>query len=143
MNSNIIDKENIQLNVDATGWEDSLRKSGQLLVNSGYIKPEYIDATIENVKEFGPYIVLAPGIALSHSAPGDYILKNGLSLITLSKPINFNSDNDPVEIVVTLAASDEESHVEKLTALFEVLSDEDKYKKVIQAKGSDDILNLF
>ncbi len=141
--SNTIEKENILLKVETSDWEDALRKSGQLLVDTGYITSAYIEATIENVKEFGPYIVLAPGIALSHSKPGDYILKNGLSLITLAEPINFNSDNDPVEIVITLAASDEESHVVKLTTLFEILSDEEKYNIIVNATSADEILNLL
>ena len=45
-------------------------KSGQLLVDSDYnLQKDYIDLTIKCVEENGPYIVIIPGLALSHSRP--------------------------------------------------------------------------
>ena len=44
--SKVIEAENIQLNVKADDWKDSMIKSGNLLVESGYITKDYIDLTI-------------------------------------------------------------------------------------------------
>ena len=101
--SEVIEARNIKLNVDASDWRDSMVKSGQLLVDSDYITKDYIDLTIKCVEENGPYIVIIPGLALSHSRPHVSVNKTGLSLITLSKPVCFDCDNDPVDIVLTLA----------------------------------------
>ena len=65
--SEVIEARNIKLNVDASDWRDSMVKSGQLLVDSDYITKDYIDLTIKCVEENGPYIVIIPGLALSHS----------------------------------------------------------------------------
>ena len=105
--SEVIEARNIKLNVDASDWRDSMVKSGQLLVDSDYITKDYIDLTIKCVEENGPYIVIIPGLALSHSRPDVSVNKTGLSLITLSKPVCFDCDNDPVDIVLTLAATDD------------------------------------
>ena len=98
--SEVIEARNIKLNVDASDWRDSMIKSGQLLVDSDYITKDYIDLTIKCVEENGPYIVIIPGLALSHSRPDVSVKKTGLSLITLSKPVCFNCDNDPADIVL-------------------------------------------
>ena len=115
--SEVIEARNIKLNVDASDWRDSMIKSGQLLVDSDYITKDYIDLTIKCVEENGPYIVIIPGLALSHSRPDVSVKKTGLSLITLSKPVCFNCDNDPVDIVLTLAATDDTSHLQKLQSM--------------------------
>ena len=97
----------------------------RLLVDSEYITKDYIDLTIKCVEENGPYIVIIPGLALSHSRPDVSVKKTGLSLITLSKPVCFDCDNDPVDIVLTLAATDDTFHLEKLQSMAEFISDED------------------
>lgn len=44
-------------------------------MNNGCIKESYIDAMVNTVKNMGPYIVIAPGIAMPHAAPEDGVLK--------------------------------------------------------------------
>ena len=108
----------------AKDWMDAMRLSGKLLVNSNYITEGYVDLTIKTVEEFGPYIVIIPGLALSHSRPDVTVLKTGISLLTLSEPVHFNCENDPVDIVVTLAAVDDTDHIGLLSKLCDYLSEE-------------------
>ncbi|URZ02278.1 Ascorbate-specific PTS system EIIA component [Clostridium felsineum] len=130
INSNVILEENIKLKVEAKDWIDSMKKSGKLLVNSGFIKEGYIDLTIKNVEENGPYIVIAPGLALSHYRPDETVLKTGLSLITLTEPLNFNSENDPVDIVLTLASTSDDDHLNLLQKLSCYLSEDGKMDRI-------------
>ena len=83
--SEVIEARNIKLNVDASDWRDSMVKSGQLLVDSDYITKDYIDLTIKCVEENGPYIVIIPGLALSHSRPDVSVNKTGLSFFIAPK----------------------------------------------------------
>ena len=136
--SKVIEAENIQLNVKADDWKDSMIKSGNLLVESGYITKDYIDLTIQCVEENGPYIVITPGLALSHSRPDVSVKKTGLSLITLSEPVCFNSENDPVDIVLTLAATDDTSHLEKLQGMAEFISEEDNLEFLRKAESPEE-----
>jgi len=124
ISTNIILTENINLKATAKDWKEAMRLSGKLLVNSNYVTEGYVDLTIKTVEEFGPYIVIIPGLALSHSRPDVTVLKTGISLLTLSEPIHFNCENDPVDIVVTLAAVNDTDHIGLLSKLCDYLSEE-------------------
>jgi len=139
--NNIILDENIKLKVPSENWIDAMKSSGQLLVDSNFIKKEYIDATLETVKKYGPYIVIAPGIALSHSRPSENVIKAGVSLITLSNPICFNSENDPVDIVLTLAATNDSDHLGILQYLSCYLSEDDKLDYIRSCSNPKDLAN--
>lgn len=135
----VMEAQNIQLGVEAADWKESMIRSGNLLVNSGYITKDYIDLTIKCVEENGPYIVITPGLALSHSRPDVSVKKTGLSLITLKEPVCFNCDNDPVDIVLTLAATDDTSHLEKLQSMAEFISDEDNLDFIRTASSAEEV----
>lgn len=112
--SDSIRLENICVNQEAKDWEDAIRVTGNLLVECGSITPEYIDNMIRSVHELGPYIVLMPQFALAHAAPCAAVKQTDMSIVTLKEGINFNSDNDPVRIVMCLACTDQESHIARL-----------------------------
>ncbi|MGH4138649.1 PTS sugar transporter subunit IIA [Clostridium sp.] len=114
----------MSLKAKAKDWKEAMRLSGKLLVNSNYITDGYIDLTIKTVEDFGPYIVIIPGLALSHSRPDVTVLKTGISLLTLSEPIHFNCENDPVDIVITLAAVNDTDHIGLLSKLCDYLSED-------------------
>lgn len=107
----------IALDVEAADWREAIRASGVGLVASGCATDEYTTAMIQAVEDLGPYIVIAPGLALAHARPGASVLKTGMSLAVLSKPVAFgNVANDPVSVVFGLAALDHDKHLELLAA---------------------------
>ena len=139
----IIETENILLQVQADTWEEALVKSGELLVKSGYIKKGYIDKTIEGVKEFGPYIVIGPGLALAHARPDENVLKTGIGLVTLWQALDFGSELGPVRVVITLAAVDDSSHIDKLQVIAGLLSDEENMERVCRAEDPESVAGMF
>jgi PTS system ascorbate-specific IIA component len=89
---------------------------------------------IQAFEELGPYMVIAPGIALAHARPSNAVLETGLSLVTLTEPVEFGSQsNDPVSLVIGLAAKDHDSHIDLLAALSELLADDQKVKLLLNA----------
>lgn len=134
----------IQLNVEVKDWEGAVRAGGNLLLDSGKCAPEYVDAMVRTVKEMGPYMVLAPGLALAHARPEDGTIEIGLSLVTLQTPVEFGSTvNDPVELVISFCAVDQESHVEVLKSLARFLQDEDNQLLLKNAENVDEVLAAF
>ena len=125
--------------VTASDREAAIRASGQLLVESGRVTADYIDQMVAAVEEFGPYIVIAPGIALAHARPSESVLATGLSLAVLASPVEFGSHNDPVNLVFGLAALDHDSHLAVLAELAERLSDEHFVNKLINASTNDQL----
>jgi mannitol/fructose-specific phosphotransferase system IIA component (Ntr-type) len=125
MLSNYLNKNSILLQVNAADWREAVKKSGELLLNTGVCEPRYIQAMIKAVEELGPYMVLAPGIALAHARPEDGVLKVGMAILTLAVPVNFGSpENDPVRLVIAFAGVDHHSHVSMLQELALFLMDE-------------------
>lgn len=117
--------ETVNTNVGVSNWEEAIKRGGKLLADNGYIEESYIDAMINSVKELGPYIVIAPGIAMPHARGEDGVNKIGFSLITLEEPVNFGHEkHDPVSIVVCLAATDHSTHLRALSDLVTYLNDE-------------------
>jgi PTS system ascorbate-specific IIA component len=118
--------------------------TGNLLVESGRVKPEYSQAMLEAIEIFGPYIVIAPGIALAHAKPSKLVISSGMSLVVPAEPIAFGSErNDPVSLVFGLAAIDHESHQHFMAALANRLSDESFVNSLLNAVDSDQIRTLL
>lgn len=144
MLKDLISYENIELNVEVMDWEDAVYKGAKMLLDKDYITKKYIDGILNKVKEIGPYIVIAPGIALPHARPEDGVKKLSMSIMTLKNPIEFgNEDNDPVKLLITLAAIDNETHLKALSQLMGLLNDSDDVKKIINAEDKQEILKIL
>lgn len=115
------------LDAHAADWREAVRLAGQGLVAAGFVARSYTDQMIEAVEDLGPYIVVAPGIALAHSRPSPAVFATGLSWVRLAEPVRFGSPrNDPVWLVVGLAALDETEHLNVLSTIARALSDASK-----------------
>jgi transcriptional antiterminator/mannitol/fructose-specific phosphotransferase system IIA component (Ntr-type) len=144
MLKDVLTTDFMKLNVDVENWEQAIRCGGEILKNNGAIDERYIDGMIDSVKTLGPYIVVAPGIAMPHARPDDSVKKIGMSLITLNNPVNFgNKEHDPVEIVVCLCAVDHSSHLKALSGLVTFLGDEEFIKIVKNSTNPNEITNYI
>jgi PTS system ascorbate-specific IIA component len=118
--------------------------AGELLVQSGKAKHSYVASMLEAVERFGPYIVIAPGIALAHGKPSEDVIETGLSLLLVKQAIEFqHAQNDPVQLVFGLAATDHESHIETMAKLAELLSDQDRVSTLLTSSDSEQIRVLL
>lgn len=98
--------------------EQVIRAAGNLLVEDLCAKPEYVDAMVQLVDEMGPYIVVAPGVALAHARPEEGAVKEAISLVTLSTPVYFgHPDNDPVDIIFGVSATSADKHLELMSLI--------------------------
>ncbi|MFD0898521.1 BglG family transcription antiterminator [Loigolactobacillus binensis] len=137
MLKDLINDNQIQLNQAVKDWKEAIKLSAQPLLKQGFITQSYIEAMINSVEEYGPYIVIGPSIALAHARPEDGANKLGVSITTLSKPVNFgNPENDPVHIVFCLAAIDNYSHLNVMKAIVQLINDP---KKIEQLSKETDV----
>lgn len=144
MLSDVLKEENINLCHHANNWEEAVCEAGRLLVEADCAEPRYIDAMIESVKELGPYIVIAKGIAMPHARPGNGSKKVSMSLVRLNKPVEFgNKDNDPVDLVFALSATDNNSHLQIMADLSSILSNENYIKIIRESNDIREVLNLI
>ena len=137
-------ENSIRVGAIALDREHAIEMAGELLVASGRSTPEYTESMIDAVVENGPYIVIAPGIALAHGRPSEAVLEIGLSLVTLAQPVVFgNEANDPVSLVIGLCATDHSSHIDIMAELATFLGDSVSVNTVLNAVDSDHIRSLF
>ncbi|MFZ3598655.1 PTS sugar transporter subunit IIA [Streptomyces sp. BH104] len=124
--SDLIPVEAIRLDVAAPDWQAAVRTAGDLLVSTDVSTDTYTEEMLRNVEENGPYIVIAPGFAFAHARPSPAVRRTGMSWVRLSTPVNFGHEtNDPVHLVVALAAQDAGAHTQAMGALARLLADAD------------------
>lgn len=130
--------EAIATRAEAADWRDAVRLAGRGLTAQGATTDAYTDQMIAAVEQHGPYIVIAPGFALAHARPSEAVLRTGISWVSLAEPVEFGSEtNDPVSLVVGLAATDHDSHLATMAALAGVLADDAMLAKAMAARTSE------
>jgi len=140
----MLTEETIALGLNVRDWQEAVREAGNLLVKADRVEPRYVEAMIRMVQEIGPYIVIAPGVALPHARPEDGVKKACMSLVTLSPPINFgNKYNDPVKLVVAFGTTDKKAHIDALAELAKLLGDSAKLEGLKRASSPDELLKLI
>lgn len=118
----LLAEESIDLSGHATGWEQAVRRAGELLEAGGNVDGAYTDAMVDSVKDKGPYIVVAPGFAFAHARPSEAVRRPAMSWLRLEEPVEFgHAKNDPVDLVVALAATDASSHQQAMAEIAKLL----------------------
>ncbi|SHO56475.1 PTS sugar transporter subunit IIA [Vibrio quintilis] len=125
LKQSLIDNNSIQLQAAATSWREAVKIGTDMLIASGAITPEYHNAIISSVEELGPYIVIAPQLALPHARPENGVIHTAFALVTLENPVQFEGEDEPVDVLITLAGSSSDEHMEGLMEVTQVLDDED------------------
>ena len=130
-----------------TTWEDAVRESCKILKDKGIISSEYEDAIVNNIKEYGPYIVIVDGIAMPHSTTGGVgVYDNAISFMKVEKPVIFYDEKNNAEkranLFFTLAALDSNKHLENMQELMDLLLNEDLVKDLFKVQNIEDLNNL-
>ncbi|MFD0415989.1 PTS sugar transporter subunit IIA [Streptomyces sp. NPDC127108] len=122
--SDLLPVEAIRLDVVAEDWRAAIGAAGDLLVATGSGTDAYTEEMIRTVEDSGPYIVLAPGLAFAHARPSPAVLRTGMAWVRLARPVEFGHEtNDPVGLVVALAAEDATAHTDAMASLARLLAD--------------------
>ncbi len=141
----IVENKAAICNLEVDNWEDAIIKGGQMLIDKQAAKPEYLTTIIEKCKVNGPYIVIAPGIAMPHARPEEGALALGYGLVTLKNPVVFGDpDNDPISLMLYIAAPDVKAHNEEaITQIAELCDDEPTIEKILAADDVEEIYTLL
>lgn len=139
-----ITASDVLIRLKTENWENAIRKSSQTLLDKGSIEPRYIDAMIKVIHENGPYIVIGKHIALAHARPECGALHMDISFTTLDPAINFGAgDLDPVKLIITLSATDSETHLDLLSELADILMDEEKSETLLNAESAEKFAQIL
>lgn len=81
---------------------------------------------------------------MPHARPEQGAKKLDLSVLKLAQGVNFDADeNNPVDILFMFAAPDSNSHIEMISQLAEMLSDEEKMAQIFHASTQAELSTLL
>ena len=144
MLSELITSDVIRVHAEASDWKDAVQKSCQALLDNGAVEPSYVKAIFRSHQELGPYYVVGPGMAMPHARPEDGVNRLSLAITVIQNGVNFDSEgNDPVKMLVTLAATDSDSHVGAISKLAELFMNEEHVEQICNAQSVDDVLAVI
>lgn len=120
--SNLITKDKIKTVKRANSWENAIEEASKILIENKSITDKYVRDMIEQIKLFGPYIVLVDGIAMPHAKNNKSVNKIDISYLKLEEPIDLMGKM--VDIFIVLSTLDNKKHLKMISTLAEILSDE-------------------
>jgi len=120
----ILTKDVVLTDVSVKDWREAVSICGKLLLGTHKIVEQYIDSMIKTIEEFGPYMILLPGIALFHGRPDEGVREICLSLVTFREEVGFKEFGDEsIKAAFAFGATDESSHMEILREMALLLQD--------------------
>lgn len=139
----LLSANNVQILESAEDWKDAIRKSTEPLEKDQFVTSDYKEAIIKNVEKLGPYICIAPHVAMPHARPEQGALKTQIAVTLFRSEITFNREDAKANLFITLAAADADSHLQILMKISELLQDETKAEKILNAADKNELYNYF
>jgi len=144
MLNDLITKDMIQMMDKVNDWEEAIETAARPLLQGGHIEADYIKAMIDNIKKHGPYVVMSPLVAIPHARPENGVNQVSMSLLILKEGIAFSADGEErVQVIIILAAIDNETHLKALTQLTGLLMEEENINNMINAANIQEILAII
>ncbi len=124
--------------------EEVIEYCGNILVENKKAKAGYVKEMIDSYQRFGPYMVMAPGLALPHARPGGNVKEPCISFVKLKEPVCFHHPcNDPVWVVFALGGVSDDGHIELLQDLSSLLAGERMIEKLAALNTYEELEKLM
>ncbi|WP_339149112.1 MULTISPECIES: PTS sugar transporter subunit IIA [unclassified Sutcliffiella] len=137
----ILAKENILLNESAGTKEEAIKKTGQLLVDRGYVEAAYIEKMLEREELTSTY--MGNFVAIPHGTEDakKAVKESGIAILQVPAGVEFGAGNE-VKLLIGIAGKGDE-HLEILSQIAIVCSEEENVQQIVKATSAEEILELF
>jgi PTS system mannitol-specific IIA component len=137
----ILKKENIVLRAEVTNKTEAIRLAGTILVEQGYVEEFYIDKMFEREALTSTY--MGNFVAIPHGTEDakNLVKQAGISIVQVPNGVDFG-DGNIAKILIGIAGKNNE-HLEILSKIALVCSEEENIEKMIQATTEEEILQLL
>ena len=133
--------EAVILGMDAENAREVIRDIGGKLLYAGYVRETFTDAALEREKNIPTGLPLSGkyNAAIPHT-DAEHVIKSGIGLATLSRPVAFQNMVSPeetveVRLVFVLALDQPKSQIEMLQEVAQVLQRPGVVNALIEAKN--------
>jgi PTS system ascorbate-specific IIA component len=140
LHESLAQNHSIRLQAEAETWQEAV-KSASICWWPPTVEPRYYQAILDGVAA-RPLFCDRPGLA-PHGRPEEGVKKTGFALVTLKKPLIFNhEDNDPVDILITMAAVDATTHQEVgIMQIVNLFDDEANFDRLRACRSEQEVLD--
>lgn len=138
--TDILTRDQIVAAGTATTRNDAIREAGDLLLSTGAVTPEYVDAMAERERTvstyMGNYLAIPHGTNESKTS----ITRSAMSLVRYAEPIDWGGHE--VRIVVGIAGLENE-HLGILSKIAVLFSDMEQAQAMADATSVDELYRLL
>lgn len=141
MSKEVLSEANIKLNVELNNKEEAIRKTGQILVDNGYVDQSYVEKMLEREELTSTF--MGNFVAIPHGTEDakSMVSHSGLSIIQAPHGVDFG-DGNIVKILIGIAGKGNE-HLDILSKIAIVCSEEENINKIVEAKTASEVISLF
>lgn len=131
----MLDPSKIMIKQEKITWEQGILQAADILEKKGCVDSDYGKKAVENVKEYGDYIIISKGIALAHAGKKEaHVYKDGLSLVMCPEGIEFTEGNI-VYLVFCFAVAEEKDYLKLFQEIIALGKTQKKMKDILQQKN--------
>lgn len=126
--------ENVKVGCKADTKENVIRQIGQMLVDSGYVNPSYVDAMVKREESFSTY--MGNELALPHGVEEakKEIKASGIAVMIFPEGTDWGGET--VKVVVGIAGVGEE-HLQILSVIAEQALEEGNMERIINGSAQE------
>ncbi|MBT2573211.1 PTS sugar transporter subunit IIA [Bacillus sp. ISL-51] len=137
----VLAKANIKLNQTVKSKEDAIRLAGQTLIDNGYVKDGYVAKMFEREETSSTF--MGNFIAIPHGTEDakEDVLHSGISVIQIPDGVEYGEGNT-AKVVFGIAGKNNE-HLDILSNIAIVCSEEENIERLINAKTEEELAAIF
>lgn len=126
--------KNVKVGCKADTKENVIRQVGQMLVDSGYVNPSYVDAMVKREESFSTY--MGNELALPHGVEEakKEIKASGIAVMIFPEGTDWGGET--VKVVVGIAGVGEE-HLQILSVIAEQALEEGNMERIINGSAQE------
>lgn len=139
--SEILTPATIELGASLASQEEAIRRAGTLLVENGNVDGRYVDSMFEREESVSTYMGNAVAIPHGTNDSKQWVERSGLSVITVPEGVEYGDGNIAMLVIGIAGKGDE--HLEILSKIALVCSEEENVVKIVQAQTKEELLAFF
>lgn len=139
--SEILTPATIELGASLDSQEEAIRRAGALLVENGNVDGRYVDSMFEREESVSTYMGNAVAIPHGTNDSKQWVERSGLSVITVPEGVEYGDGNIAMLVIGIAGKGDE--HLEILSKIALVCSEEENVVKIVQAQTKEELLAFF
>lgn len=136
----VLTVDNVKLNQKFNSKEEAIVAAGNVLVENGYVHPEYVNKMLEREEIVSTY--MGNDIAIPHSTEGgtSEIIESGISILVVPDGVAFG---DNIAKVIFGIAGKDGSHMEILSQIAIYCSEQENVDKLVAITDPQEAVDLI